>query len=147
MSDIELDIDDIADDISDTGEIDDDWLDDELSGPSESEDSGEESETDADIETTVMFEETPDEEDGEQKKEFITVPRLSKYEKANIIGLRASQIQAGAPPLVEVRKLFAINPINIAAEELKQRKLDFLKIKRILPSGKPEIISIKYFKL
>lgn len=73
-----------------------------------------------------------------------TIPRLTKYEKANILGLRATQIQSGSKPFINIKALKEITPISIAEEELKQRKLNFFKIKRVLPSGKHEIISLKH---
>jgi len=61
-----------------------------------------------------------------------TIPFLTKYEKARIIGKRAMQISKGSPPLVEVGNLE--NPIDIALKELKERKIPFI-IRRPLPNG------------
>ena len=143
MSDIELDIDDLVEDFSDVEEV---WSDDEISILSESEHDSDrsDSDTDASIDPEQWQDESYD-PDQESEQEFITVPRLSKYEKANIIGTRASQLQAGALPLVNLNTLSQVHPISIATAELEQHKLNFLKIKRILPSGKPEIISLKHF--
>jgi len=61
-----------------------------------------------------------------------TVPFLTRFEKARIIGKRAMQISKGAPPLVEVGNLE--NPVDIALKELKERKMPFI-IRRMLPNG------------
>jgi len=66
---------------------------------------------------------------GTQRK---TIPFLTKYEKARIVGKRAMQISKGAPPLVEVGTLE--NPIDIALKELKEKKIPFI-IRRPLPNG------------
>ncbi len=64
-----------------------------------------------------------------------TLPFLSKYERARIIGLRGQQIADGAPPLVEIGDLK--DAVKIAEKELEELKLPFI-IKRPLPSGKFE---------
>lgn len=71
----------------------------------------------------------------------ITNNILSKYEKVKIIGIRAEQIQRGASPLINVDTTGEISPIEIAKEELKQRKLPFM-VCRKLPNGNNE-----YWKL
>ena len=64
-----------------------------------------------------------------------TIPFLTKYEKARIIGKRAMQISKGSPPLVEIGDLE--NPIDIAKKELMERKIPFI-IRRPLPDGSYE---------
>ena len=61
-----------------------------------------------------------------------TIPFLTKYEKARIIGKRAMQISKGSPPLVEIGDLES--PIDIAKKELMERKIPFI-IRRPLPDG------------
>lgn len=61
-----------------------------------------------------------------------TIPFLTKYEKARIVGKRAMQISKGAPPLVEVGNLE--NPVDIALKELSERKIPYI-IRRTLPNG------------
>jgi DNA-directed RNA polymerase I, II, and III subunit RPABC2 len=56
-----------------------------------------------------------------------TLPRITKYEKALLVGKRAKQIEDGANPNVKV--LPGQNAIEIAEEELRQRKIPFI-IKR-----------------
>ena len=56
-----------------------------------------------------------------------TLPKITKYEKALLVGKRAKQIEEGANPNVKV--LPGQNAIEIAEEELRQRKIPFI-IKR-----------------
>jgi len=70
-----------------------------------------------------------------------TVPFLTKYERARILGQRAKQIEYGAKPFVSVPE--NIIDANIIAElELKQKKIPFV-IRRPLPSGAFEYWNIK----
>ena len=64
-----------------------------------------------------------------------TIPFLTKYEKARIIGKRAMQISKGSPPLVEIGDLES--PIDIAKKDLMERKIPFI-IRRPLPDGSYE---------
>ena len=61
-----------------------------------------------------------------------TIPYLTKYEKARIIGLRATQIAKGSPALVDVGDLD--DPVEIALKELMERKIPYI-IRRPLPNG------------
>ena len=56
-----------------------------------------------------------------------TLPKITKYEKASIVGKRAKQIACGATPNVKVIEGQSV--IEIAEEELRQRKIPFI-IKR-----------------
>ena len=56
-----------------------------------------------------------------------TLPKITKYEKALLVGKRAKQIEEGANPNVKV--LPGQTSIEIAEEELRQRKIPFI-IKR-----------------
>jgi DNA-directed RNA polymerase I, II, and III subunit RPABC2 len=58
-----------------------------------------------------------------------TLPKITKYEKALLIGKRAKQIEEGANPNVKV--LPGQTAIEIAEEELRQRKIPLI-IKRPL---------------
>ena len=51
----------------------------------------------------------------ELKSKRITLPVLTKYEKARVIGERAEQIARGFPPLVYVGEL--TRPLDIALKE------------------------------
>ena len=65
-----------------------------------------------------------------------TLPILTRYEQAKIIGLRAKQINAGSNPLIDVPDSM-IDGITIAQEEFKQKKMPFI-IRRPLPNGSSE---------
>ena len=65
-----------------------------------------------------------------------TVPVLSRYERARIIGARAKQINYGAKPLVEVPQTM-IDGYKIAEKELETRVIPFI-IRRPLPNGNSE---------
>jgi len=62
-----------------------------------------------------------------------TVPFLTKYERARVLGERAKQLNMGAKPLVEVAQT-VIDGYLIALEEFAQKKIPFI-IKRPLPNG------------
>lgn len=70
-----------------------------------------------------------------------TIPILTKYEKARILGLRAKQIENGSLPLVEIDKSI-IDSYLIANMELEQKKIPFI-IKRPLPNGANEYWKVK----
>ena len=70
-----------------------------------------------------------------------TQPVLTKYERARLIGLRATQLANGAQPLVSVPNT-VINELIIAEEELKQKKLPFI-IRRPMPNGGSEYWKLK----
>jgi DNA-directed RNA polymerase subunit K/omega len=65
-----------------------------------------------------------------------TLPFLTRYEIANIIGNRATQIEAGAIPFVEVKDNI-IDSYTIALSEFKQKKIPYI-IRRPLPNGGSE---------
>ena len=67
--------------------------------------------------------------------------RLTKYERARVIGARALQLALGAPPLIRVESVK--DPIEIAEEELRAGVLPIV-IRRRLPSGKYQDIPLKY---
>ena len=62
-----------------------------------------------------------------------TIPYLTKYEKARILGQRAKQIETGAKPLVRVPE-FIVDSYIIAELELKEKKIPFI-IRRPIPGG------------
>ena len=70
-----------------------------------------------------------------------TIPYLTKYEKARILGQRAKQINAGASPFVKVPEN-VIDGYIIAQLELKEKRIPFI-IRRPLPNGGSEYWSIK----
>jgi DNA-directed RNA polymerase I, II, and III subunit RPABC2 len=70
-----------------------------------------------------------------------TLPFLTKYEKARILGQRAKQIETGAKPFVRVPENI-IDSYIIAELELKEKKIPFI-IKRPIPGGAFEYWNIK----
>ena len=75
----------------------------------------------------------------------ITIPILTRYEKAKILGLRAKQINHGAKPFVEISKDI-IDGHTIANMELIQQKIPFI-IRRPLPNGGIEYWKVSDLKL
>lgn len=70
-----------------------------------------------------------------------TLPFLTKYEKARILGERTVQLNAGATPLVKVAPEI-VDGFLIAMEELAQKKIPFI-IKRPMPNGGCEYWKLK----
>ena len=70
-----------------------------------------------------------------------TLPYLTKYEKAKIIGLRAKQINSGATPFINVKENI-IDGYIIAEMELKEKKIPYI-IKRPMPNGGCEYWHLK----
>jgi DNA-directed RNA polymerase subunit K/omega len=62
-----------------------------------------------------------------------TLPFITRYETARILGERAKQINAGAATMIEVDASI-IDGYLIAMEEYKQKKIPFI-IRRPLPNG------------
>jgi DNA-directed RNA polymerase I, II, and III subunit RPABC2 len=62
-----------------------------------------------------------------------TLPFVTKYEKARIIGERAKQINAGAKPFIEVDKKVHDGYL-IALKEYEEKKIPFI-VRRPLPNG------------
>jgi DNA-directed RNA polymerase I, II, and III subunit RPABC2 len=65
-----------------------------------------------------------------------TVPFITKYERAKILGERAKQINAGATPFIEVNQEI-IDGYLIALAEFEQKKVPMI-IRRPLPNGQSE---------
>lgn len=68
-----------------------------------------------------------------------TLPFVTRYEKARILGERAKQINAGAKPFVEIADNI-IDGYLIALKEFDEKKIPFI-VKRPLPGG-----GIEYWK-
>jgi DNA-directed RNA polymerase I, II, and III subunit RPABC2 len=71
-----------------------------------------------------------------------TLPIMSKYEKAKVIGWRATQIAKGAKPLVDVKGIK--DPFAKAEKELAEKKIPLI-IRRILPDNSYEDWKIDEF--
>jgi len=70
-----------------------------------------------------------------------TIPYLTKYEKARVLGLRAKQINSGASVFVKVPEK-VIDGYLIAELELLEKRIPFI-IRRPMPNGGSEYWSIK----
>jgi DNA-directed RNA polymerase I, II, and III subunit RPABC2 len=70
-----------------------------------------------------------------------TIPYLTKYERARVLGQRAKQIETGAKPLVKVPESI-VDGYIIAELELREKKIPFI-IRRPIPGGGCEYWSIK----
>jgi len=70
-----------------------------------------------------------------------TIPFLTKYERARILGQRAKQIETGSRPFVKVPENI-IDSYVIAELELKQKKIPFI-IRRPIPGGACEYWNLK----
>jgi DNA-directed RNA polymerase subunit K/omega len=66
-----------------------------------------------------------------------TIPILTRYEKARVLGLRISQLNKGAKPYIKVEKNHIIDMHIIAEQELKEKRLPFI-IMRPIPNGNKE---------
>jgi DNA-directed RNA polymerase subunit K/omega len=69
-------------------------------------------------------------------------PKITRFEKARIVGARALQISMGAPILVDVSEGFS-GPIDIAMRELEMAVLP-ITIRRTLPDGSYQDIPLKW---
>jgi DNA-directed RNA polymerase I, II, and III subunit RPABC2 len=74
-----------------------------------------------------------------------TLPFITRYERAKILGERAKQINAGAPIFVEVEPN-VIDGYLIALKEFEEKKIPFI-IKRPLPNGGCEYWKFKDLEL
>ena len=70
-----------------------------------------------------------------------TIPYLTKYEKARVLGQRAKQIETGAKPLVKVPENI-VDSYIIAELELREKKVPFI-IRRPIPGGGCEYWNLK----
>jgi DNA-directed RNA polymerase I, II, and III subunit RPABC2 len=79
----------------------------------------------------------------ESEKIIIGPPRLTRFEKARIVGARALQISMGAPLLIEPPGL--IDEIDLALKELDTGVLP-ITIRRQLPDGSHQDIPIHWLQ-
>ncbi len=75
---------------------------------------------------------------------FIGPPRITRFEKARIVGARALQIAMGAPILIEITSSYKnSSPIDIALKELGENVLP-ITIRRRLPDETFQDIPIQW---
>ena len=79
---------------------------------------------------------------SQQGKVVIGPPKITRFEKARIVGARALQISMGAPILMEIEGSFT-SPIDIALRELESGILP-ITIRRTLPDGTFQDIPLKW---
>jgi DNA-directed RNA polymerase I, II, and III subunit RPABC2 len=77
-----------------------------------------------------------------EKKVQVGPPKLTRFERARIVGARALQVAMGAPTLTEP-KTHLSSPIDIALEELKSNILP-ITIRRTLPDGTYQDIPLNW---
>ena len=76
-----------------------------------------------------------------EQKITVGPPKMTRFEKARIVGARALQISMGAPILVDAAE--NTNPIDIALVELEEGILP-ITIRRTLPDGTYQDIPLKW---
>ncbi len=69
-------------------------------------------------------------------------PKLTRFEKARIVGARALQVAMGAPIIVELSPTTS-SPIDIALKELESGALP-MTIRRTLPDGTYQDLPLKW---
>jgi DNA-directed RNA polymerase I, II, and III subunit RPABC2 len=74
-----------------------------------------------------------------------TIPIMTKYEKAKVIGIRAQQINSGSEPFIPV-DVNMIDGLSIANQELLEKKIPFI-IRRPMPNGSSEYWNINDLEL
>ncbi|MFQ6064337.1 MAG: DNA-directed RNA polymerase subunit K [Candidatus Bathyarchaeia archaeon] len=77
-----------------------------------------------------------------EREVLIGPPKLTRFERARIVGARALQIAMGAPTLMEPSENVS-NPIDIAIRELESGILP-ITIRRTLPDGTYQDIPLKW---
>ena len=65
-----------------------------------------------------------------------TIPFMTKYEQTKILGIRAKQLNSGAPPFIPLTEEM-IDGYSIAQYELAEKKIPFI-IRRPIPNGASE---------
>ena len=61
----------------------------------------------------------------------ITSNKLTRFEKAKILGIRAQQLSKGAKALIETRELGLTNVEKIAELELNEKKIPFILKRKV----------------
>jgi len=79
---------------------------------------------------------------SEVKKIWIGPPKITRFERARIVGARALQIAMGAPILIAPSAALS-NPIDIALKELETGVLP-ITIRRTLPDGTYQDIPLRW---
>ncbi|MCK4223122.1 DNA-directed RNA polymerase subunit K [Candidatus Bathyarchaeota archaeon] len=80
-------------------------------------------------------------ETSSNNKIVVGPPKLTRFEKARVVGARALQIAMGAPILIEPSTLSS--PIDFALKELESGILP-MTIRRTLPDGTFQDVPLKW---
>jgi DNA-directed RNA polymerases I, II, and III subunit RPABC2 len=72
-------------------------------------------------------------------------PKLTRFERARVVGARALQVSMGAPVLLDIKDP-TLSPIDIALMELEEGVLP-ISIRRALPDGTSQNIPLKWLIL
>ena len=81
-------------------------------------------------------------EESQAERVMVGPPKLTRFEKARIVGARALQIAMGAPLLIEQPEGVS-SPIDLALEELQEGVLP-MTVRRSLPDGTHQDIPIRW---
>ncbi len=76
---------------------------------------------------------------------IIGPPRMTRFEKARIVGARALQIAMGAPVLIETADSTSSSSIDISVKELREKVLP-MTVRRRLPDGTSQDIPIQWLE-
>jgi DNA-directed RNA polymerase I, II, and III subunit RPABC2 len=82
---------------------------------------------------------------NKKRKIWVGPPKLTRFEKARIVGARSLQISMGAPILVEPSESLS-NTIDIAVKELESGTLP-ITIRRKLPNGEYQDVPLKWLSI
>jgi DNA-directed RNA polymerase subunit K/omega len=94
------------------------------------------------IESTIIYDKLYNNNENIIYKPILSQPFISKYEKTSIICLRLQQLANNSPTLLNNEELEKCKNINdIVDKEYKLKKIP-LKICRILPNNKKEIVTL-----
>ncbi len=99
-------------------------------------------ETTSKVEKMEIEEEMREVKPVEGKRIMIGPNKLTRFEKARIVGARALQLSLGAPPLVVVPQ-DVNDTIRLAEYEIESKALP-ISIRRILPNGKYQNIPLAW---
>lgn len=77
-----------------------------------------------------------------QSKILIGPPKLTRFERARIVGARALQISMGAPVLIEIPDE-STSPVDLAIRELEAGVLP-IAVRRRLPDGTYQDIPVQW---
>ncbi len=76
-----------------------------------------------------------------QEHSLIGPKKLTRFERARVVGARSLQIALGAPVLIDVDP-GSLSPIDIATQELEAGALP-ISIRRTLPDGTSQNIALR----